>query len=80
MRPTQLEPGDRGIAPVPADDPPEPRLGLDRPLHPQLITRRPNNTEAIPTRARDTAPHETGSAWMPATTGCPLTAHTKARS
>ncbi len=78
MRSAQLEPGDGGIAAVPADDPPEARLGPARPLHPQLITRRPNDTQTIPSRARRTAPRKAGSAGMPATAGCPLTAHTNA--
>jgi hypothetical protein len=74
----QLEPRDRSIAAVPADDPSQARVGLGRPLHPQLITRRPNDTNAIPARDLGTAPQEAGSAGMPATADCPLTAHTDA--
>jgi hypothetical protein len=64
----ELEPGDGGIAAVPADDPPGEGVGLDRPGDSQLITSRPNNAEGIPTRACGTAPGGAGSASMPVTT------------
>ena len=74
----ELEPGDGGIAAVPADDLPGEGVGLGRPGDSQLITSRPNNAEGIPTRACGTALEGTGSARMPVTTGCWLTAHADA--
>jgi hypothetical protein len=78
VRPCELEPGDRGIAAVPTDDPPGEEVGLDRPGDAQLITSRPNNAEGIPTRACGPTPGGAGSAWMPVTTGCWLTGHADA--
>jgi hypothetical protein len=78
VRPAELEPGDRGIATVPADDPPGERVGLDRPGDSQLITSRPNNAQGIPTRACATASGRAGSGLMPVTAGCRLTAHADA--
>ena len=80
VRSAELEPGDRGIAAVPADDPPEEGVGLGRPGDSQLITSHPNNAEGIRTRAFRTAPGGAGSAPMPATTGCRLTAHAHIRA
>jgi len=57
----ELEPGDGGIAAVPADDLPTERVGLDRPGDSQLVTSRPNNAERIITRAGGTAPERAGS-------------------
>jgi len=74
----ELEPGDGGIAAVPADDLPGEGVGLGRPGDSQLITSRPNNAEGIPTRACGTALEGAGSTWMPVTTGCWLTAHADA--
>jgi len=51
VRSGELEPGDRGTAAVPADDPPGEGVGLDRPGDSQLIPRHSNNAEGIPTRA-----------------------------
>jgi hypothetical protein len=51
VRSAELEPGDGGIATVPADDLPGEGVGLGRPGDSQLITSRPNNAEGIPTRA-----------------------------
>ena len=78
VRPAELEPGDRGIAAVPADDPPGERVGLDRPGDCQLIPSRPNNAEGIPTRACGPASGRAGSAPIPVTTGCWLTGHADA--
>jgi len=78
VRSAELEPGDRGIAAVPADDPPGEGVGLGRPGDSQLITSRPNNAEGIPTRACGPASGGAGSAWMPVTTGCWLTRHADA--
>jgi len=78
VRSAELEPGDRGIAAVPADDLPGEGVDLGRPGDSQLITSRSNNAEGIPTRASGTALGGTGSAWMPATAGCWLTAHADA--
>jgi len=75
VRSAELQPGDRGIAAVPADDLPGERVGLDRPGDSQLITSRPNKAEGIPTRASGTALGGAGSASMPVTAGCRLTAH-----
>jgi hypothetical protein len=49
VRSGQLEPGDGGIAAVPADDPPGEGVGLGRPGDSQLITSRPNNAEGVTT-------------------------------
>jgi len=73
----ELESGDGSIAAVPADDLPGKRVGLGRPGDSNLITSRPNEAEAIPTRACPTAP-EVGSAWRPDTACCWLTAHVDA--
>jgi hypothetical protein len=78
VRATELEPGDGGTAAVPADDLPGEGVGLDRPGDSQLITRRANNAEGIPTRACGTASGRAGSAWTPVTTGCWLTRHADA--
>ncbi len=78
VRSAELEPGDGGIAAVPADDPPGEGVGLDRPGDSQLITSRPKNAEGIPTRASGTALGGAGSASMPVTAGCRLTAHADA--
>ena len=78
VRSAELEPGDGGTAAVPADDLPGEGVGLGRPGDSQLITSRPNNAEGIPTRACGTAPGRAGSAWMPVTAGCWLTAHADA--
>jgi hypothetical protein len=78
VRSAELEPGDAGIAAVPADDPPGEGVGRGRPGDSQLITSRPNNAEGIPTRARGPASGGAGSASMPVTTGCWLTAHADA--
>jgi len=78
VRCRKLEPGDGGIAAVPADDLPGERVGLGGPLDSELITSRPNDAEAIPTRACGTAAGGAGSASMPATAGCWLTAHADA--
>jgi len=78
VRPAELEPGDGGIAAVPADDLPGERVGLGRPGDSQLITSRPNNAEGIPTRACGTPLGGAASPWMPVTTGCWLTAHADA--
>src|SRR6266540_996463 len=78
VRSAQLEPGDGGIAAVPADDPPGEGVGLGRPGDSQLITSRPNNAEGIPTRACGHASRRAGSASMPVTTGCWLTGHADA--
>jgi len=75
VRSAELEPGDGGIVAVPADDLPGEGVGLGRPGDSQLITSRPNNAEGIPTRACGTASGGAGSAWMPVTAGCRLTAH-----
>jgi hypothetical protein len=75
VRSAELESGDGDIAAVPADDLPGERVGLGRPGDSQLITTRPNNAEGIPTRAGAAAPGGGGSASMPLTTGCWLTAH-----
>jgi hypothetical protein len=56
VRSAELEPGDGGIATVPADDLPGERVGLGRPGDSQLITSRPNNAEGIPTQACGIAP------------------------
>jgi hypothetical protein len=74
----ELEPGDGGLAAIPADDLPGERVGLGRPGDSQLITSRPNNAEGIATRAGGTALGAAGRASMPATTGCWLTAHADA--
>jgi Polyketide cyclase / dehydrase and lipid transport len=78
VRSAELEPGDGGTAAVPADDLPGEGVGLGRPGDSQLITSRPNNAEGIPIRACGTAPGRAGSAWMPVTAGCWLTAHADA--
>lgn len=78
VRSAELEPGDGGIAAVPADDLPGEGVDRDRPGDSQLITSRPNNAEGIPTRAFGTAPGGAGSAWMPVTTGCWLSVHADA--
>jgi hypothetical protein len=78
VRTGELEPGDGGIAAVPADDLPGERVGLGRPGDSQLIMSRPNKAEGIPTRACGTAPGGAGSPWMPAAAGCWLTAHADA--
>jgi hypothetical protein len=44
VRSAQLEPGNGRIAAVPADDLPGERIGLGRPLHPQLVMGRSNDT------------------------------------
>jgi hypothetical protein len=75
VRSAQLEPGDGGTAAIPADDLPGERVGLARPGDSQLITSRPNNAEGILTRACATAPGGAGSAWIPATAACWLSAH-----
>jgi hypothetical protein len=75
VRSAELEPGDGGTAAVPADDLPGEGVGLDRPGDSQLITSRPNNAEGIPTRACGPASGGAGSAWMPVTAGCRLSAH-----
>jgi hypothetical protein len=74
----ELEPGDGGIAAVPADDLPGEGVGLGRPGDSQLITSRPNNAEGIPTRAFGTTSARAGSAWVPVTASCWLTAHADA--
>jgi hypothetical protein len=56
VRSAELEPGDGGIAAVPADDPPREGVGRGRPGDSQLITSRPNNAEGITTRVCGTAP------------------------
>jgi hypothetical protein len=78
VRSAQLEPGDGGTAAVPADDLPGKGVGLRRPGDSQLITSRPNNAEGIPTRACGTAPGGSGSARMPVTAACWLSAHAEA--
>jgi hypothetical protein len=76
VRCTELEPGDGGIAAVPADDPPGEGVARGRPGDSQLITSRPNKTEGITTRACRTAPGATGSpldachGWMLADRAC----------
>ena len=80
VRSAELEPGDRGIAAVPADDPPGEGVGLGRPGDSQLITSHPNKAEGIRTRAFRTAPGGAGSALMPVTIGCRLTAHAHIRA
>jgi hypothetical protein len=69
VRSAELEPGDRGIVAVPADDSPGEGVGLDRPGDSQLIPSRPNNAEGIPTRACGPAPGSTGSVPIPLPTG-----------
>jgi hypothetical protein len=71
------EPGDGGIAAVPADDLPGERVGLGRPGHSQLIASRSNNAKRVPTRACGPAP-EVGLAWRPVAAWCWLTAHADA--
>jgi hypothetical protein len=71
------EPGDGGIAAVPADDLPGERVGLGRPGHSQLIASRSNNAERVLTRACGPAP-EVGLAWRPVAAWCWLTAHADA--
>ena len=78
VAPAQREPGDGGIAAIPADDPPGERVELGRPGDSQLITSRAHNTERIPTRAHGTAPRGAGSAWMRVSAGCSLAAHADA--
>ena len=78
VRSGELEPSNGGIAAVPADDLPGEGVALGRPDDSQLITRRPNNAEGIPTRPCGTAPGGAASAWVPATAGCWLTAHADA--
>jgi hypothetical protein len=78
VRSAELEPGDGGLAAIPADDLPGEGVGLGRPGDSQLITSRPNNAEGIPTRAGGTGLGGAGSAWMPVATGCWLTAHADA--
>jgi hypothetical protein len=78
VRSGELESGDGGIAAVPADDLPGEGVGLGRPGDSELITSRPNNAEGIPTRAYGPAPGGAGSASMPVTAGCRLTAHADA--
>jgi hypothetical protein len=78
VRSAEFEPGDGGIAAIPADDLPGEGVGLGRPGDSQLITSRPNNAEGIATRAGGTAPGGAGSASMPGTAGCWLTAHADA--
>jgi hypothetical protein len=78
VRSAQLEPGDGGTAAIPADDLPGERVGLGRPGDSQLITSRPNNPESIPTRACGTAPGGAGSARLPVTAACWLSAHAEA--
>ena len=78
VRSGQLEPGDGGIAAVPADDPPGEGVGFGRPGDSQLITSRPNNAEGVIARAWGTVAGGAGSASMPATAGCWLIAHAEA--
>jgi hypothetical protein len=78
VRSAQCEPGDGGVAAVPADDSPGEGVGLGRPGDSQLITGRPNYAEGVTTRACGTAPAGVGSAGMPVTAGCWLTAHAEA--
>jgi hypothetical protein len=78
VRSAELEPGDGGIAAIPADDLPGEGVGLGRPGDSQLITSRPNNADGIPSRAGGTAPGGAGSASMPGTACCWLTAHARA--
>jgi hypothetical protein len=73
VRSAELEPGDGGTAAVPADDLPGEGVGLGRPGDSQLITSRPNNAEGIPTPSGGA-----GSAGMPVTAGCWLSAHADA--
>jgi hypothetical protein len=70
----QLEPGDGGIAAVPADHLPGEGVGLGRPGQPQLITSRPNDADGVPTRAAGSAPRGAG----PTSAGWWLTAHADA--
>lgn len=78
VRSAELEPGDGGIAAVPADDLPGEGVDRGRPGDSQLITSRPNNAEGIPTRACGAPSGRAGSAWMPVTAGCWLSAHADA--
>jgi hypothetical protein len=78
VRSGQLEPGDGGIAAVPADDPPGEGVGLSRPGDSQLITSRLNSAEGVTARARGTAAGGASSAWMPVAAGCRLTGHAEA--
>ncbi len=78
MRSGELEPGDGGIAAIPADDLPREGVGLGRPGDSQLITNRPNDAECIPTQACGIAPGGAASAWMPVTAGCWFAAHADA--
>ena len=73
VRSAEREPGDGGIAAIPADDLPGKGLDRGRPGDSQLITSHPNKAEGIP-RACGTASGRTGSAWMPVTAGCWLSA------
>ncbi len=61
VRSAQPEPRDGGIATVPADDLPGERIGLGRPLHPQLITSRPNDTKRGPHLVRRPVPRGAAS-------------------
>jgi hypothetical protein len=78
VRSAQLEPGDGCTAVVPADDLPGEGVGPGRPGDSQLITSRPNNPESIPTRTSGTAPGAAGSARLPVTAACWLSAHAEA--
>jgi hypothetical protein len=71
------EPGDGGIAAVPADDLPGEGVGLGRPDHSQLITSRPKNAERVPTRVCGPTP-EVGLAPRPVAAWCWLIAHADA--
>src|SRR5205823_12531480 len=79
MPSAELEPGDGGIAAVPAEDLPGEGVGLGRPGDAQLITSLPNNAEGNPTRAFGTTSGRAGSAWMPVTARCWLSAPADAR-